>query len=99
MGVGISNVGGVAVLSGLEGVFHSIIGSLLFVAALVLFFMLLAGGFKFITSGGDPKGLDSARKTITYAIIGIIIVASSYLILVLIQTITGNDRIFMFNIN
>lgn len=51
--------------------------------------MLLSGGFKYITAGGDPKGVESAKKTLTYAIGGIVVIALSYLILNLIQTITG----------
>lgn len=95
---GVANDDGVAYLHGLEGVFQNIISSLLFVAGIVLFIMLVMGGIKFITSGGDPKGLDSAKKTLTYAIGGIVLVALAYLVLVLIQTITGNPNILNFNI-
>ncbi len=91
-------VDNVATLRGLEGVVENITRSLLFVAGIALFFMLLTGGFKFITSGGDPKKLESARNTISYAVMGIILVAASYLVLVLIRTITGNASILNFNI-
>lgn len=89
---------GVATLQGLEGVFQNIISSLLFAAGIVLFFMILAGGFKFISSGGDPKKLESARNTITAALIGITLVAMAYLALVLISEITGNESILNFRI-
>ncbi len=88
----------VATLRGLEGVFENIINSLLFIAGILLFIMLIAGGIKFITSGGDPKGLESARKTLTYALIGIILVAAGYLVLVLISNITGNRNILNFRV-
>jgi TRAP-type C4-dicarboxylate transport system permease small subunit len=94
----IETVDDVATLRGLEGLVENITRSLLYVAAIVLFVMLLVGGFKFITSGGDPKGLDSARKTITYALIGIILIACAYLVLVLIRQITGNTNILNFEI-
>ena len=99
MGAGIDNDGGVATISGLEGLFQNVIGSLLFVAGIILFIMLVMGAFKFITSRGDPKRLDSARKTLTYAIVGIILVASSYLILVLIRDFTGNVNILNFTVS
>jgi hypothetical protein len=51
--------------------------------------MLILGGFKYLTSGGNPENAASAQKTITYAILGIVLIALSYLILLIIQTITG----------
>jgi uncharacterized membrane protein len=37
--------------------------------------MLIYGGFKYITSGGDETGAKSARNTIIYAVVGLVIVA------------------------
>lgn len=37
--------------------------------------MVIVGGFKYVTSGGDTGKLKSARDTIIYAIIGLVIVA------------------------
>jgi cytochrome bd-type quinol oxidase subunit 2 len=36
--------------------------------------MVIIGGFKFITSSGDSNNIASARNTILYAIIGLVIV-------------------------
>jgi hypothetical protein len=80
-----------AMLSDLEGVFGNVIKSALALAGVVLFVLLLVGGIKYITSGGDPKAAEGAQKTITYAIGGLILILLSYLILVLIKTITGVD--------
>ncbi len=66
-------------------------------AGIALFILLLVGGFKYITSGGDPKALEGAQKTITYAIAGLIVIILSFLILVLISTITGVD-VTKFNV-
>jgi hypothetical protein len=85
----VENVDGVATLRGLEGIFENIISSLLFIAGIALFIMLVVGGVKFITSGGDPKGLEAAKKTLTYAIGGVILVAISYLIILFIRIFTG----------
>lgn len=73
----------------LECVFGNFFKVFLGLAGIALFVTLLIGGFKFITSGGDPKNLASAKATLTYAIFGMILVAGSYLILVFIETITG----------
>jgi len=80
-----------APLSALETVFGNVVKSALALAGVVLFVLLIIGGLKYITSGGDPKAAEGAQKTITYAIGGLIIILLSYLILVLIKTITGVD--------
>lgn len=79
----------VAILSDLECVFASVVEVALAFAGIILFIMLVVGGFKYITSGGDPKGVDAAKKTLTYAIGGVILLALSFLILVLIEQFTG----------
>lgn len=78
-----------AKISDLQGLFTRAVGALIALAGIALFIMLLSGGLKFITSGGDPKALDGAKKTITYAIAGLAVILLSYLILVFIQKITG----------
>ena len=57
----------------------------------ILFLMLLTGGFKYLTSGGDPKATEGAQKTLTYAIGGLVLLAGSYMILNIIKTFTGAD--------
>jgi len=60
-------------------------------AGIVLFILLIVGGFKYITSGGDPKAVEGAKKTLTSAIIGLVLILVSYLVLILISNITGVD--------
>lgn len=85
-------------LDQLEGVFTSLISALLALGGVVLFIMLLTGGFKFLTSGGDPKAVEGAKKTMTTAIAGIVLLAASYLILKILSDITGVIDITEFNI-
>ncbi len=80
-----------AQLSELSGLFSRAVGAIISLAGIVLFVLLVSGGIKYITSGGDPKAIDGAKKTITYAIGGLLIILLSYLILVLIGKITGAD--------
>lgn len=80
-----------AKLQDLEKVFENVVTSLLALGGIVLFLMLLSGGFKYLTSAGDPKAVEGAQKTLTYAIGGFILLAFSYLILVIIGTLTGAD--------
>ncbi len=81
----------VAQLKDLECVFGNVVNVALVLAGIVLFVMLIAGGFQYITAGGDPKGIEQAKKTLTYAIGGIILVALSFLILQFIFKFTGID--------
>jgi len=45
------------------------------VVGIVAVIMIVVGGFKYITSGGDSGNITSAKNTIVYAVIGLVIVA------------------------
>jgi hypothetical protein len=50
------------------------------IAAVIAVIMLIVSGFKFITSQGDAAGAASARNTLIYAIVGIVIVVFAQII-------------------
>jgi len=81
----------VATIADLGLLFKNIVSYALGFAGIVLFILLLVGGFKFITSGGDPKAVESAKKTLTSAIAGLFIILVSYLIMILISNILSVD--------
>lgn len=81
--------GNVMYLRGLEGVFANIVSVVVGLGAIALFIMLLIGGFNYITAGGDPQKSAAAKKTLTFAIVGITLIASAYMILRIIHAITG----------
>lgn len=72
----------------------SVIVGLAFVAALV---MLIMAGFKYLTSGGEPKAIQSAHQTFTWALLGILLMAAAWVLLQLIHAFTGID-VTIFNI-
>ena len=78
-----------AQISDIVGVLERIIQLLAPMAAVAVFIMIVIAGFQFLTSGGDPKGVASARTTFTYAILGVILVVAVWLILTLIEAVTG----------
>lgn len=84
-------------LSDFNILYARIVEVIMGIAGLVLFLMLIVGGIKYITAGGEPEALASARKTLTFAIAGIVLIASAFLIMVIIQTITGVP-VTVFNI-
>ncbi|MBI4037499.1 hypothetical protein HY382_00460 [Candidatus Curtissbacteria bacterium] len=78
-------------LSDISVIFGNVIKLLAPAAAIAFFIMLIIAGYQFMTSGGDPKAAGAARNTLTYAIIGVILVVAAWLIIKLIQNITGVD--------
>jgi len=78
-----------ATLSDLEIYFSRFVSVAIEFGGIALFVMLLIGGFNYLTSGGNPQQAEAAKKTITYAIFGIVLLAMSFLILKLIQEFTG----------
>lgn len=75
----------------LEEVFKNVVNVALGFAGITFFILLLVGGFKYMTAGSDPKAIDSAKKTLTAAIAGLLVVILSFLVLVFIKEFTGVD--------
>ena len=65
---------------------------LLILAGIAALILIIISGFKFVTSGGDPKQAEGARKTLTWAIIGLIVVLLSFGIINFISYTTGVDK-------
>ena len=78
-----------AQLTDLEVIFARILNVVTSFAVLAVFIMLVIGGFKYITSGGDPKATESAQKTLTYAIFGLVALVGIWLILRFVEVFTG----------
>jgi cytochrome bd-type quinol oxidase subunit 2 len=45
------------------------------IVGIVSVIMIIYGGFKYITSGGDSGNISAAKNTIVYALIGLVVVA------------------------
>ena len=80
---------GVASLSCLPIVFGNIINAALIFIGSVALILFIYAGILFMRSGGDQKQVQTARQTITYAIIGLVVVLSSYAIINIISYTTG----------
>jgi hypothetical protein len=66
--------------SDLSNTIHSVIKILSLLGGAAAVVMVIVGGFRYITSAGNPEQAKAARSTITYAIIGIIIIAFAQII-------------------
>lgn len=87
---------GIPQLSCIPLIFQNIVMAALIFASVVALFFILYAGFKYVTSGGDPKQVQSAQATLTYAIIGLIVILLSFFIISLIGYITGANCINQF---
>jgi TRAP-type C4-dicarboxylate transport system permease small subunit len=65
------------------------ISLVLLTVSLVFFFILIAGGLKWITSGGDEKKVAAARAGITNALIGLVIVFAAWAIIRIMESLFG----------
>lgn len=53
--------------------------------------MIIVGGFQYITSGGDTGKVGTAKTTIIYAIVGLIVVAfAQFLVQFVLNKVTGS---------
>lgn len=50
------------------------------IIAAISFLMVVIGGFRYVISIGDPQKIVTARKTITYSLVGLIISLSATVI-------------------
>lgn len=57
-----------------------IVNILSIIVGIVAVIMIIFGGFRYITSGGDSGNVSSAKNTLIYAIVGLIIVALAQVI-------------------
>ena len=67
------------------------INIMLGLSGVVSFLFLLFGGFQWITAGGDKDGIEKARRKISFSLIGLAIIFSSYALMFIVQA--------LFNIN
>lgn len=65
---------------------NNLVSAALSLVGALFFVMFLWGGVTWMTAGGDPKQVEAARKRMTNAVIGLIIVAMSYAIVTQIAT-------------
>lgn len=85
---------GVATLDCLPNLFQNIISWLLYFAGAAAVFLIILSGIKFITSGGEAKQAEEARKTLTYAVIGLVVILLAFFIISIISHVTGVACIF-----
>lgn len=59
------------------------------IASVVLLFLLIGGGFMMISNAGNPEKQQQGSKALTSAIVGFLIIFTSYWIIQIIEVLTG----------
>lgn len=93
-------VDGVPTLQCLEIVFGNLLTISSGFIVLILFIMLVVGGFNYLSSFGDAEKIKKAQATIRFAIIGFILFIASFLILRIIDImfLGGQGKLFQFDL-
>ncbi len=62
------------------------------------FVMLIVGSMKWMLSGGNAQHLEKAKNTMSFAVVGLIVGLSAFIILNLVAEFTGVKTILQFTI-
>jgi len=65
-------------LFGPDGIFKTITNVLLYIIGAISVIMLIIGGIRYTVSNGDSAAVTSAKNTILYAVIGIVVAILAY---------------------
>lgn len=69
------NKDGAADETALNKLITKIVNIITVIVGIIAVIMIIVGGFKYITSGGDSNKVGSAKNTILYAVVGLVVVA------------------------
>jgi uncharacterized BrkB/YihY/UPF0761 family membrane protein len=69
---------------------EKIIGFIFWVAMAIVPIIIIIAGFLFLTSGGDPEKVRTAKRVIFWAVIGLAIILLAKGIISLIKTVIGS---------
>lgn len=85
--------GDVATLACIPIIIHNVVNAALAFSGIAALILLIYSGITYTTSKGDPEKVANAKKTATYAIIGLIVIFLSFFIVGLISQLTGVTQI------
>lgn len=84
-------------VSGLIVFVTNIIRLAFLLAGIWAFINIILAGYSFLSSGGDPKAINSAWQKIWFTIVGLMVIVASFLIAALVGLLLFNNPLFIFN--
>ncbi|MFH2118377.1 MAG: hypothetical protein ABII10_01425 [Candidatus Paceibacterota bacterium] len=88
----------VATIQGLQCLLANVLSTFLTLVGIAAFIMIVVAAFNILTSGGNSQNMEKAQKSITFAVIGLVVALSAFIILNLVADFTGVKTILKFNI-
>ncbi len=77
--------------SGVTNVIKAAVTILSIIAGAAAIIMIIVGGLKYITSGGDSNAVSSAKSTLIYALIGVAVAAIAQFLVHFVLTTSNNS--------
>jgi len=74
----------------LSDLLQNVINYILAISAGIAVLFLIVGGIKYIASQGNEESIESAKHTILYSIIGLLVIVLSFVIVTFITNQAGN---------
>lgn len=79
----------VATIAGIQCLIANVLMVAVTLIGLAAFIVIIISAFQVMLSGGDSKGLEAAKGSITYAIAGIVVALSAFIVLQILSNFTG----------
>lgn len=83
---GVNAIGGANGDSTLQMQFKNVANVLLYVLGAIAVIMIIYGGIRYVTSGGDSSHVKAAKDTILYSVIGLVVAILAYAIVNFVLT-------------
>jgi hypothetical protein len=88
----------VATIQGLQCLLANVLASFLTLVGIAAFLMMVVSAFRILLSAGNTQSMEKAQKSISYAVIGLVVALSAFIILNLLAQFTGVETILKFSI-
>jgi hypothetical protein len=78
---------------GLSAIISAVYPYIFTIAGLLMLFFIILSGYKYMVAGSDVKALETAKKNLTYAIVGFLVIFASYWVVAAIGSALGIHQI------
>jgi cytochrome bd-type quinol oxidase subunit 2 len=76
----------------INGILEDVINIFSLVVGVISVVMIIVGGLKYITSGGDSGNVTGAKNTILYAVVGLVVVAlAQFIVKFVLNRVASSD--------
>ncbi|NCN45607.1 MAG: hypothetical protein COU63_03670 [Candidatus Pacebacteria bacterium CG10_big_fil_rev_8_21_14_0_10_36_11] len=86
----------VATIQGFQCLLANVLSGFLTLVGMAGFITLIVAGIRILLSGGNSQALEKSKSSITFAILGLIVALSAFMILNLVAEFTGVKTILNF---